>query len=107
MTQVSAMPDTISHICIYSFLLSINLLHDSSSFSSFSLGLSFVLNISILNSSTHFVTTMHFRALFPDTYCHQFPEYSSHSIFSITALSLILPISEKALTAPSYKALAF
>ena len=59
-------PDTISHICIYSFILSINLLHDSGSFRFLSLGLSFVLNISVLNSSTHFVTTMYFRALIPD-----------------------------------------
>ena len=44
-------PDTISHICIYSFILSINLLLDSGSFRPFDLVLSYVLNIGIVVSA--------------------------------------------------------
>ena len=64
-----------------SLILSINLLHDNGSFRLFSLGLSFVLNMSMLNSSTHFslqCSLRHYFQIHHSNY-HKFPEYSSHS----------------------------
>ena len=60
-------PDTVPHICLNGFMCRINLLHSSTLFRPLTIGLSYVLHISILNSWTHLDTAMYFKASFLDT----------------------------------------
>ena len=66
MACLCCMSDTISYICFYSCVYSINMFHSSSFSRSFSMGLSLRYYIPMLYLTTNFVTTIDCVSVYPN-----------------------------------------